>query len=160
VRDYDQCINTFPSPALTTQTIHGRGCALGGLQGEPFLMLNAKVSHARGTEIGVGSPQGCASWQVTCQTPSQLETWDASASHRNATCSQGAQQTAVAFLYSSSFSPCPQNASKKTPCSLPGSCWGVSVWRWAGGPVVEMGSGESNDWHRGTWMIASEEQRG
>lgn len=34
------------------------------------------------------------------------------------------------------------------------------MWRWAGGPVVESGSGESKDWHRGMWMIASEEQRG
>lgn len=58
MRDYDQRKNTFPSPALTTQTVRARGCALGGFQAEPFLMLNAKVSHARGTKIGVGSPQG------------------------------------------------------------------------------------------------------
>lgn len=108
-------------------------------------MLNAKVSHARGTVVRVGSPQSWASWQVTCQTPSQLEMWDASAPHRNVTSSQGAQQTAVAFLYSSSFSPCPQRANKKPPCSLQGF-WDVSVWSWAGGPVVESGSGESKDW--------------
>lgn len=136
MRDYDQHKNTFPSPALTTQTVHGRGCALGGLQAEPFLMLNAKVLHARGTEVGVGSPRGCASWQVTCQMPSHLETWDASAPHRNATSSQGAQQTAVAFLYSSSFSPSPQKANKKPPCSLPGSCRAAGTFLCGDGQVV------------------------
>lgn len=135
MKDYDQHKN-FPLSKLTIQTIHGRGCALGGLQAEPFLMLNAKVSHARGTEVGVGSPQGCASWQVTCQTPSQLEMWDASAPHRNAASSQGAQQTAVAFLYSSSFSPCPQKANKKSPCSLPASCRAAGTFLCGDGQVV------------------------
>lgn len=135
MKDYDQHKN-FPLSKLTIQTVNGRGCALGGLQAEPFLMLNAKVSHARGTEVGVGSPQGCASWQVTCQTPSQLEMWDASAPHRNATSSQGAQQTAVAFLYSSSFSPCPQKPKKKSPCSLPASCRAAGAFLCGDGQVV------------------------
>lgn len=78
-------------------------------------MLNAKVSHARGTVVGVGSPQGWASWQMACQAPSQLEMWDASAPHRNATSSQAAQQTAVSFLYSSSFSPLPSKEPTKSP---------------------------------------------
>lgn len=146
MRDYDQRRNTFPSPALTTQTIHGRGCALGGLRAEPFLMLNAKVSHARGTDAGVGSLQGCASWQVTCQVPSRLETWDSSAPHKNATSSQRAQQAAVTFLYSSSFSPLPSKSKHKAPLSpgqKPEGCWDVSLQRWANGPTVEPGSGES-----------------
>lgn len=77
-------------------------------------MLNAKVSHAQGTEVGVGSPQGCASWQVICQMPSQLEMWDASAPHVNAASSQGAQ-TAVTFLYSSSLFPRLSKSQQKVP---------------------------------------------
>lgn len=130
MRDDDQRKNTFPSPALTTQTVYGRG-----LQAEPFLMLNAKVSHAQGTEVGVGSPHGCASWQMTCQMPSQLETWDASAPHRNATSSQGAQQTAVAFLYSSSFSPCPRKSRQKVPLQ-PASCRAAGMFLCRDGPGV------------------------
>lgn len=36
--------------------------------------------------------------------------------------------------------------TKSPPCSLQGF-WGVSVWSWAGGPVVERGSEESKGWH-------------
>lgn len=96
-------------------------------------MLNAKVSHARGTVVGVGSPQGWASWQGTCQAPGQLEMWDASAPHRNATSSQAAQQTAVAFLYSSSFSPCPSKSQQKAPLV---ACRASGVFLCGAGQVV------------------------
>lgn len=152
----DQRKNTFPSPALTTQTVHGRGCALGGLQAEPFLMLNAKVLHARGTEVGVGSPQGCASWQVTCQTPSQHETWDVSAPHRNATSQPGSSADCSGLSVQLLLLPLPSKSQQKAP--LVACLQAAGPFLWAGGPMVE--SGTLKDWHRGTWMIASEEQRG